>query len=219
MAKKEMDPRQAYDAVLDKKARGYRELKLAVAGILYLRNKIEGQIREGRAEVARIHDQIRRALEIGDEASALDLVRTKQALANEIARAERDLEDVAREGEDAKLRFIDAREEIRALERERTRAVCALQGARARARMGEALCSITEEGGARELDTARQEIARIVSEQTLERELSGGVLEARILAATSLDQGTGAGDTARRELEAIKERYRSALARRFALSL
>src|SRR5438445_370079 len=85
------DPGRAYDAVVQKKARAYEELKQAVAGILYLRNKIEGEIRERRADIARIHDDIRRALDFGDEGEALSLVRQKQALSTELARAENDL--------------------------------------------------------------------------------------------------------------------------------
>jgi phage shock protein A len=195
-----MDPARIFEAALERKVRAYEELKAAVAGILYLRNKIEGEIRERRAEIARIHDDIRRALELSEESEALAMVRQKQALAAELARAEEDLSSVSSEGAEAKARLLEARETLRALERERHRAMTTLAGARARVRVGDALHGISDEDVALELEAAREEIARMTAERTLDRELSCD-LDDRISTATD------DVDSATTELAALKKRY------------
>ena len=56
-------PDAVYERVIGERVRQYAELKRAVAGILYMRNKIEGEIRDRRAELARLHADIARAVE------------------------------------------------------------------------------------------------------------------------------------------------------------
>ena len=55
-------PDAVYERVIGERVRQYAELKRAVAGILYMRNKIEGELRERRAELARLHEDIGRAV-------------------------------------------------------------------------------------------------------------------------------------------------------------
>ena len=56
-------PQAVYEQAIEERVRQYRELKEAVAGILYMRTKLEGEIGERRAEIARLHDDIRRAVQ------------------------------------------------------------------------------------------------------------------------------------------------------------
>ena len=60
------NPRAVYEEAINQRTRQYRELKGAVAGILYMRNKIEAEIVERRAEIARLHDDVRRSVR-GDQ--------------------------------------------------------------------------------------------------------------------------------------------------------
>ena len=56
------NPRAVYEQAISERVRQYRELKEAVAGILYMRNKLEHEITERRAEIARLHDDLRRGV-------------------------------------------------------------------------------------------------------------------------------------------------------------
>ncbi len=55
-------PEVVYEQAIGERVRQYRELKSAVAGILYLRAKLESEISDRRAEIARLHDDARRAV-------------------------------------------------------------------------------------------------------------------------------------------------------------
>ena len=54
-------PEIVYEQAIAERVRQYRELKSAVAGILYMRNKIESEIGDRRAEIARLHDDVHAA--------------------------------------------------------------------------------------------------------------------------------------------------------------
>ena len=69
------DPGAVYENAIDERAEQYRELKEAVAGILYMRNKLEAEIDERRVELARTHEDVRarrRAAATDELALALD---------------------------------------------------------------------------------------------------------------------------------------------------
>ena len=46
------NPRAVYEQAINERMRQYRDLKEAVAGILYMRTKLESEITERRAEIA-----------------------------------------------------------------------------------------------------------------------------------------------------------------------
>ena len=48
------NPRAVYEQAIYERTKQYRQLKEAVAGILYMRNKLEAEISERRAEIARL---------------------------------------------------------------------------------------------------------------------------------------------------------------------
>ena len=56
------NPRAVYEQAINERTKQYRQLKEAVAGILYMRNKLEHEITERRAEIARLHDDLRRGV-------------------------------------------------------------------------------------------------------------------------------------------------------------
>ena len=58
------NPRAVYEAAILERTQQYHALKEAVAGILYMRNKLEAEIAERRAEIARLHDDVRRSVAI-----------------------------------------------------------------------------------------------------------------------------------------------------------
>ena len=100
------NPRAVYEEAIHQRTRQYRELKEAVAGILYMRNKLEAEIVERRAEIARLHDDIRRAVRRGQDELSVSLIARKQLLLEDLERAERELEGVRSEAEEAKSNLV-----------------------------------------------------------------------------------------------------------------
>jgi phage shock protein A len=191
------NPAAVYETAIDERTRQYRDLKEAVAGILYMRNKLEAEIHERRVEIARLHDDAKHAIRRGQDELSVALIEQKQLLLDELERAEREQGDLRREAEEAKNNLLRFREEIRGLMREKGRMLATLANARARRRLSEALEGLSVDADMRALESVREHIARLATESTLDREL-----------------GTGEDDGTRRRLRAIRDEARHEAARR-----
>jgi len=203
--REEQNPRAVYEHAISERVRRYRELKQAVAGILFMRNKLEAELGERRTELARTHDDIRRAVTQGDDEVGLALIQHKQVLLGETERAEREWSGLVREAEEAKGNLLRFREEIRVLERERGRTLATLANARARRRLREAFDGLSVDADMQALESVRAHVAQLSSENELDREL--GVSDdtgrrIRALRADAVQEG------ARRELDALKQELR-----------
>ena len=190
-------PEVVYEQAIAERVRQYRELKGAVAGILYMRNKIEGEIADRRAEIARLHDDVRRTVRRGEEESALSLIAHKQALFEELERAEHELDQVRIQAEEAKTNLIRFREEIRSLVREKGRMLATLANARARRRLQSAIEGLSIDAEMDALENVREHISRVVLEGDVNQELGedGDAFRTRL---------RGFRDEARRETARIE---------------
>ncbi len=189
------NPRAVYEQAIGERTKQYRDLKEAVAGILYMRNKLEAEITERRAEVARLHDDIRRSVRRGDDEASVTLIAHKQALMDELERAEQELASVRSEAEESKANLVRFRDEIRSLVREKGHMLATLANARARRRLNEAVEGLSVDAEMKALEGVREHIARISTEGALDREIGGD-------------------DGLRRRLRSIREDARSAAAQR-----
>jgi phage shock protein A len=205
--REERSPKAVYEQAILERQRHYAELKRAVAGILYMRNKLDGEIASLRGELGRLHDDIRVALRRGDDEAALVLVRHKQTRSEELERAEQDLEKVRTEAAEAKENLVRFREEIRALEREKTFTLAALANAHARRRIREAFEGFSLDGEMRALESVREYVAQLRTEGRLDQELDDSGLAARLREIRSDSRD----DAARRELDELKRRLRPAV--------
>jgi phage shock protein A len=198
------NPRAVYESAIQERTQQYHQLKEAVAGILYMRNKLEAEIGERRAEIARMHDDVRRAVRRGQDELALTLIAQKQALLEELERSERELENLRAEAEDAKNNLVRFREEIRALVREKGRMLATLANAQARRRIQQALEGLSVDAEMRALEGVREHIAKLATEGTLEREIGDDEGLRRRLRAI---RDEARSDGARRELDELKRQY------------
>jgi phage shock protein A len=194
------NPRAVYEQAINERTKQYRDLKEAVAGILYMRNKLEAEISERRAEIARLHDDVKRAVRRGHDDLSVRLIAQKQALLDDLERAERELESVRSEAEEAKGNLVRFREEIRSLVREKSRMLATLANAQARRRIHEALDGLSVDAEMKALETVREHIARISTEGRLDRELGDDGLRTRLRAI----RDEAREDAARRELDELK---------------
>jgi phage shock protein A len=201
-SREESNPRAVYENAIAERAAQYRELKYAVAGILYMRNKLEAEIHERRVEIARLHDDIKHAIRRGQDELSVSLIEQKQLLMDELERAERELDGVRKEAEDAKNNLVRFREEIRSLMREKGRMLATLANAQARRRLNEALEGLSVDADMRALEGVREHIARMATESTLDRELGGDDGTRRRLRAI---RDEARHEAARRELEELKQ--------------
>jgi phage shock protein A len=203
--REEQNPRAVYEQAIAERVRRYQELKQAVAGILFMRNKLEAEVGARRTELARTHDDIRHAVTRGDDEVGLALIQHKQLLVGEAERAEREWSGIVREAEEAKSNLLRFREEIRVLERERGRTLATLANARARRRVREAFDGLSVDADMQALESVRAHVAELSSEGELERELGISDDTGRRIRALRADAEQ---ETARRELEALKQELR-----------
>jgi phage shock protein A len=201
------NPRAVYEQAIEERMRQYGELKQAVAGILYMRTKLEAEIESRRAEAARLDDDVARAVRRDDDETAVALIAHRQAIRDELARAERELGGVRGEADEAKANLVRFREEIRSLEREKVRSLATLASAHARRRIQQAFERFEIDAEMRALEGVREAVARAVTGAELEGELGADGIETRLreIRAEARD------DAARRELAEIKRRLRPPL--------
>ena len=134
----------------------------------------------------------------------------KQSLMEELERAERELDSVRGEAEEAKTNLVRFREEIRALVREKSRMLATLANAQARRRIQRALEGLSVDAEMKALEAVREHVARIATEGALDRELGGDeAMKTRLRAIR---------DEAREEA-ARKDRFRGLCFGSFGLGL
>jgi phage shock protein A len=197
------NPRAVYEQAIHERTKQYRQLKEAVAGILYMRNKLEHEITERRAEIARLHDDLRRGVRCGQDDLSLALIERKQQLMQDLERAERELDEVRTEAEDAKNNLVRFREEIRSLMNEKSRVLATLANGQARRRIHEALDGLSVDADMRALETVREHVAKLSTEGRLERELGDDGLRTRLRAI----RDEAREEAARRELDELKRQF------------
>lgn len=200
--REERSPSAVYEQAIAERTRHYADLKRAVAGILYMRNKLEGEITHVRTELARTHEDIRTALRKGDDRAALALVRHKQSLVQGLERNEQEVERIRSEASEAKGNLAQFREEIRTLEREKVRMLATLANAQARRRIQEAFEGFSLDGEMRALEGVREYVARVRAEGQLNTDAGEEGLDGRIRQIRSDAQD----EAARRELDELKRR-------------
>lgn len=183
-------PEAIYEQAIRGRLTQYRELKGAVAGILYMRGKLDGEIAERRAEIARLHDETRRALARNDENSCLTLISHKQVLFDDLERAKKELGAVRLQADEAKANLLRFRDEIRSLVREKGRMLATLANAKARRRLQSAMEGLSVEAEMDALEGVREQIERMSAEGELDREIGGSDMRGQL---------RGFRDQARRE--------------------
>jgi phage shock protein A len=193
-------PRAVYEQAIEERTRQYHELKEAVAGILYMRNKLEAEIGERRAEIARLHEDVRRSVHQAEDELSVALISQKHALLGDLERAERELETLRSEAEDAKANLARFRTEIRSLVHEKSRMLATLANAQARQRLESALDGLSVDAEMKALEAVREHVAKLATAGILERELGGEPLRTRLREI----RDSARDDAARRELALLK---------------
>ena len=181
------NPRAVYESAIQERMSQYAQLKQAVAGILYMRNKLEAEIRERRSEISSVKQDIDHAVKRGDDDVALAMISHRNSLHEDLERSE---------GKN----LVTFRGEIQGLEREKVRMLAMLASSRARRRIQDALQGLSVESDMRALESVREHIGRLEAEGRVEVEVEDGGLQKRVKQIRAEARMEGA----RRELEEMK---------------
>jgi phage shock protein A len=194
------NPEAVYEAAINERVRKHKELKKAVSGIVYLRNKLQADLEARETEFRDINAQIPIALEEGEDDVALVLIQKKEELTKAIEGLSADLEKVEAQAEEAKAGLITFQGEIEKLKREKEEMLAAKSNAEARMEIQESLSGLSTDADIAALDNVRQSIHKLKAEADIGAEIQGSGLDAKL--AKIKERTANAG--ARAQLEEMK---------------
>ena len=74
------DPEAVYESAISDRVRRYHQLKSAAAGVIYMRNKLERELREKLAEMKEVDEEAGQAADMNEDQCALILIQRKHIL-------------------------------------------------------------------------------------------------------------------------------------------
>lgn len=158
------DPEAVYEAAIADRVKRYQQLKTAAAGVIYMRTKLERELKEKSRELAEVEEQAGQAADLNEDQCALILIRRKHELEAEVARLREDLTQLTTEAEGAKQNLIAFKGEIEKLKAEKVTMVARLRNAQARIRITRALEELPYEEDLRALAEVRESIQQALAE-------------------------------------------------------
>ncbi|HMV69869.1 MAG TPA: PspA/IM30 family protein [Myxococcota bacterium] len=194
------NPEAVYEAAINERVRKYQELKKAVSGIVYLRDKLGAELEEKERELKEVSAQIPVAVEDGEDEVALLLIQKKDELTSAIERLSKELDKVAGQAEEAKNGLVQFQGEIEKLRREKDEMLAAKATADARIQIQETLSGLTTDADIAALDNVRQGIKKLQAEADVGAEVEGSSLDAKL---KKIKDRT-ASSSARSQLEELK---------------
>jgi phage shock protein A len=195
------NPEAVYESAIEERIRKHRELKKAVSGIVYLRNKLSAELEQKEKELREVQVQIPVAVEEGDDDVALVLIQKKDELTARIAELQTELEKVAAQAEDAKSGLLAFQGEIDKLRREKEEMLAKKANAEARIQIQETLDGLSTDADIKALENVRSHIGKLQAEADVNTEIQGESLDAKL---TKIKAKT-ANHAAKAQLEEMKK--------------
>jgi len=194
-------PEAVYEAAIQQRIAQYGKLRQGVAGVLYMRRKVAGELEQRASALSRLQVELNVAVDNDDDALALVLINRKESLDADIERLTREITEVTAEAEIAKKNLITFRNDIAELRDEKVRMLAKWAGARARRQFQETMNGFaSSEVDITALAEVRDHINRLVAEVHLSRELGDAELEQRLTAIREAE----ADSSARAQLQEMK---------------
>lgn len=178
--KEERNPEAVYEAAIHERLEQYDRLKKAVAGIVYLRNKLASELEAKGKDLHGLEDQIMIAVDKNEDEVALVLIQRKEDLDKEVARIKEEMEMTAEEAEDAKRSLIEFQGEIDRLRREKDRALARMATLEARRAIMNQLDRLSPEADMRALESVRERIDKLTAEIDTAREMQDRTLSDKL---------------------------------------
>jgi len=194
-------PEAVYEAAIEGHKKKYAELKKAVSGLVYLRNKLQTDLEKKSAELAEIELQIPVAVEADEDEVALVLLERKETLSSEIGGLQAELQQAQGQAEEAKSSLIEFQSEIAKLKQEKDTMLAKRANAEARIKIQEGLDGLSADADLKALEGVRESIHKMAAEADVTREVSGENLDAKLKKI----KAKTASVSARAKLDAMKK--------------
>ncbi len=163
-ARESRDPEAVYESAIADRVRRYQQLKAAAAGVIYMRSKLERDLKRKTTELVEVAEQAVQAADMNEDQCALILLRRKHELEAETDRLKEELTQLTTEAEDAKKNLIAFKDEIEKLKVEKVRMMARLRNAQARVRIQQALESLSYDEDVRSLEEVRESIQQMLAQ-------------------------------------------------------
>mgnify|MGYP002816299778 CR=1 FL=1 len=174
------NPEAVYESAIDERVKKHKELKKAVSGIVYLRNKLSKELEDKEKQLREVMQQLPVALEEGEDEVALVLITKKDELTGEIEDLSVELSKVSDQAEEAKRGLISFQGEIEKLKREKEKMIAKKANAEARISIQESLDGLSTDADIKQLDNVRQHIDKLQAEADIGSEIQGDSLDAKL---------------------------------------
>ncbi len=174
------NPEAVYEAAIEERIKRHRELKKAVSGIVYLRNKLQADLENKERELAEVQLSIPIAVEEGEDEAALVLLEKKNELDAGIAQIQVELEKVSTQAEDAKSGLLQFQGEIEKLKREKVEMLAKKANAEARISIQDSLEGLSTDADIKALENIRESIHKKTAEADVVGEIKGESLDAKL---------------------------------------
>jgi phage shock protein A len=174
------NPEAVYEAAIDERVRKHKELKKAVSGIVYLRNKTSAELEEKEKELREVMQQLPVALEEGEDEVALVLIAKKDELTSQIETLSVELHKISEQSEEAKRGLVAFQAEIEKIKREKDAMLAKKANAEARIKIQETLDGLSTEGDIKALENVRTNIEKLQAEADIGSEIQGDSLDAKL---------------------------------------
>jgi phage shock protein A len=198
------DPEAVYESAIADRVRRYQQLKAAAAGVIYMRSKLERDLKRKTTELVEVAEQAVQAADMNEDQCALILLRRKHELEAETERLKEELTQLTTEAEDAKKNIVAFKDEIEKLKVEKVRMMARLRNAQARVRIQQALESLSTDEDVRSLEEVRESIQQMLAQAGVNRELHSAEVEEKLAEIRRRNAET----KAQAELDDIKRRRR-----------
>jgi phage shock protein A len=194
------NPEAVYEAAIEERIRKHKELKKAVSGIVYLRNKTSAELETKEKQLKEIMTQLPIAIEEGEDEVALVLIEKKDALTSEISDLSGQLTKIKEQAEDAKSGLLAFQAEIEKLKREKDEMLAKKANAEARISIQETLNGLSTDADIKALDNVREHVNKLQAEADIGAEVEGDSLDAKLAKIKE----KAAGSAARSQLAEMK---------------
>jgi len=199
------NPEAVYEAAIDERVRKHRDLKKAVSGIVYLRNKLSNELETKERELKEVMAQLPVAIEDGEDEVALVLIQKKDELTGQIEALSAELKKVSDQAEEAKSGLLAFQAEIEKLKREKEQMLAQKANAEARIQIQDTLDGLSTDADVKALDNVREHISKLQAEADIGTEIKGDSLDAKLAKIKE----KAANSSARSQLEEMKRQMAS----------
>jgi len=175
-AREARDPEAVYESAISDRIRRYAQLKAAAAGVIYMRNKLERELKGKLTELKEVDEDAGQAADMNEDECALILLQRKHVLEGDCEHLREELASLTREADDAKKNLVSFKGEIEKLKVEKVTMLARLRNAEARVRIQQALEQLSYDDDVRALEEVRESIQRTLAQAGVNHELAGSEL-------------------------------------------